>query len=298
VSTCGPDSDADKPDFALHVGFLSLNTADALPPSDLGAALEARGFESLWIGEHPHLPVGARRPSGAEVPEPFRRMMDPYLSLLSAASATRRLIVATGVSLVLERSLLAQAKQISTLDQLAEGRLLCGLGVGWSPAELANASSVPWARRYDALAEYVQALRTIWGQDVSSFAGEFFRFGEVWSHPKPRQPAGPPILIGGTGRRSRLLAAQVGDGWCPLMPRVADLAPLLRSFRADCETVGRDPDSLPVTFIAARDDPGAIAAAHAVGAHRVVLGLDPDRWTRDATLPYLDNCAHYVSDFG
>jgi probable F420-dependent oxidoreductase len=281
----------------VHVGFLSLNTVDAVQADELAMALEERGYESLWIGEHPHLPVGARHPVRGDVAEPFRRMMDPFLSLLAAALVTRTLVVATGVALVLERSLLAQAKQIATLDQLAGGRVICGVGVGWSAEELGNASTIPWNRRFDALAEYIQALRILWTDDEADFDGEFFHFGKVWSYPKPSRLGGPILAIGGSSPPAVRLAATLGDAWCPLMPPIGDIATKLHDFRAACEETGRDPGSVPVTFVAARDDPRYLASAQESGVHRVVLGIEPGSWNRDGILPYLDGCARYVTDF-
>src|ERR1039458_8180695 len=202
----------------MRIGFLSPNTIDSLPADQFGSALEERGYESLWIGEHPHLPVDARHPTRGDIPKSYGSMMDPFLALLIAASATQALLVATGISLVLERSLLVQAKQIASLDQLSGGRFLCGVGVGWSAEELRNGSSVPFNRRFDALSEYVEALRTIWTLEEPTFQGEFFQFGKIWSYPKPLQSPGPPIHIGGGSARAQALAVSSGDGWCPLMP--------------------------------------------------------------------------------
>jgi alkanesulfonate monooxygenase SsuD/methylene tetrahydromethanopterin reductase-like flavin-dependent oxidoreductase (luciferase family) len=222
--------------------------------------------------------------------------MDPYLSLVSAGLGTQKLLLATGVSLVLERSLLAQAKQIATLDVLTQGRFVCGVGVGWSAGELANASPVPWRRRYDALAEYIQALRVIWSDGEPAFKGEFFSFDRIWSYPKPFRPAGPPVMIGGRSLRAQRLAAALGDGWCPLMPAATDVEATMRAFHGVCEEFGRDPHAVPVTFVAARDDPSALDAARAAGAHRVVLAIPPAQWAPAPIMAYLDRCAHYVAE--
>ena len=259
----------------MRVGFLSLNTSDSVAPGLLGRALEDRGYESLWIGEHPHLP------------------------LLAAALATEGLLVATGITLLLElleRSLFAQAKQPATLDLLSGGRLICGVGAGWSEHEFRNSTALPWERRYEALGEYIRAMRIIWTSEEPAFAGEFFGFDRVWSYPKPRQPTGPPILVGGGGSRAMLLAAMVGDGWCPLMPPAGLIRSRIDTFRSACDRLGRDPDTIQVTFVAARDDPGVLDAAREAGAHRVVLGIEPTQWNYDSVMPYLDRCARYVSD--
>ena len=140
----------------MRVGFTSMNGPGDPRPDVLARELEARGYDSLWYGEHPQIPVRRRTPypAGGEMPEPYRWMMDPFLSLLLAGTATERLLLGTGVALPLEHDVFDLAKTVSTLDRLCGGRLLFGVGAGWNQEELANCQpAVPWSRRYAALGE-------------------------------------------------------------------------------------------------------------------------------------------------
>ena len=134
----------------MHLGFSSMNTVHDPRPADLAKILEEAGFESLWYGEHSHIPMARKTPypPGGELPEPYKEMMDPYISLMEAAAVTSKLKLGTGIALLLERELLSQAKTIATLDRLSEGRLIIGTGVGWNEEEFENATKLPWKRRY------------------------------------------------------------------------------------------------------------------------------------------------------
>ena len=117
----------------MHIGFSSMNTLLDPSPAILAKALEDHGFESLWYGEHSHIPCAMKTPypGGGNLPEPYKLMMDPYVSLMAAAAATTRLRIGTGIALMLERDVFSQAKTISTLDHLSGGRVEIGVGVGW-----------------------------------------------------------------------------------------------------------------------------------------------------------------------
>jgi alkanesulfonate monooxygenase SsuD/methylene tetrahydromethanopterin reductase-like flavin-dependent oxidoreductase (luciferase family) len=142
----------------MHLGFSSMNTADDPAPPLLAKTLEEAGFESLWYGEHSHIPVERRTPypPGGDLPEPYKKMMDPYISLMAAAAATTTLKLGTGIALLMERELFSQAKTIATLDRLSNGRVVIGCGVGWNQEEFENATRLPFNRRYLALKETVQ----------------------------------------------------------------------------------------------------------------------------------------------
>lgn len=280
----------------MHLGFASMNTAEDLPPDELGRALEARGYESVWFGEHSHIPVERRTPypAGGEMPDMYRRMMDPLLSLLMAASATTRLRIGTGVALPLEHDLFQLAKQVATLDRLSGGRLLFGVGAGWNREELANHRAIPWAARYRALREAVGALRSLWCDEESSFHGDFVAFDPVWSFPKPLQSPHPPLLAGMSGRVGVREAIAWADAWMPMDVALGDVAEALARFRALAAEAGR-PD-LPVTIVTFRDpDPDTLLRLRDLGVERVVIGANREGWDDPATtLGYLDRYAELV----
>ncbi len=179
----------------MHLGFSLMNTAEDSAPELLAKTLEEAGFESLWYGEHSHIPVARKTPypPGGDLPAPYKKMMDPYLSLMAAAAVTDKPKLGTGIALLLERELFSQAKTIATLDHLSNGRLLIGTGVGWNEEEFVNATKLPWHRRYLAMKETVAAQRILFSDAEPEFHGELIDFDPVWFEPKPIQPTGPQI---------------------------------------------------------------------------------------------------------
>jgi alkanesulfonate monooxygenase SsuD/methylene tetrahydromethanopterin reductase-like flavin-dependent oxidoreductase (luciferase family) len=136
----------------VQLGFSAMNNVADLAPDHLGRELEARGYDSLWIGEHTHIPVARLTPypAGGELPVQYRAMMDPFLALLLAATATEHLLVGTSVALPLQHDLIDLAKTVATLDQFCGGRFLFGVGAGWNVEELANHRPIGWAQRLRA----------------------------------------------------------------------------------------------------------------------------------------------------
>ena len=277
----------------MKLGFQSMNTPADLRPDRLGRALEERGFDSLWIGEHSHIPVSRKTPypSGGELPPKYLEMMDPFVSLTLAASATTRLRVGTGVTLPLEHHILGLAKAVATLDQLSEGRVSVGVGVGWNVEELANHSSVPWAQRYRALAEYIAALRALWSDEEAEFHGQYVDFDPVWSNPKPLQKPYPPVLCGTGGKLGTTHAVAWADGWMPLDIALGSVAKKIGLFRAATEEAHRD--EIPIS-LAVFGDPTLERLMHyrELGVERVILGLESSGWLdATTTLPFLDRYA-------
>jgi probable F420-dependent oxidoreductase len=291
----------------VKLGHSCFVTPAGLRPDVLAVALEQRGFESLWLGEHTHIPVGDRLPpsrSFTTLPDAYTSMPDPLVSLAVASAATTTLRLGTSVALVLEHEPIAYAKAVATLDVLCEGRLLLGVGVGWHREELANISPVPWSRRYDALEERVAVLRALWTQDTPAFDGEFTRFGPIRSWPKPHRPGGPPVLAGLSGPLGLQHAARWADGWFPIGRTLADLEASVAAFREAAAAAGRSSTvdvSMTLPFAA---DPDAASASfdrlrHArdLGVVRVVLVDDPARVPAvDERMRILDRYASVVAE--
>jgi probable F420-dependent oxidoreductase len=283
----------------MKLGFSSMNTPDELRADRLAVELEARGFESLWFGEHSHIPASRATPypAGGEMPDNYRTMMDPFLSLLLAATATEHLRVGTGVALPLEHDILDLAKTVATLDRHSNGRLLFGVGVGWNQEELANHRNIRWSQRYRALGECVAALKSLWTDETSEFHGEFFDFDPLWSLPKPVQSPHPPVLCGTGGRTGTREALRWADAWMPMDIALGDVAKKVSRFRQAAADAGRDPAGLPITIVA-YGDPGVstLAAYRDLGIERTIVGPDRPGWTDSATtLPYLDKCAKMIT---
>jgi probable F420-dependent oxidoreductase len=275
-----------------------MNTPEDIRPDVLAQALESRRFDSLWAGEHSHIPVSRQTPypAGGAMPEQYKRMMDPFLSLLLGATATERLLIGTSVALPLEHDLLDLAKTVATLDRLSGGRLLLGVGVGWNQEELANHLRIPWARRYRALTECIAALRALWCDDESEFHGNVFDFDPVWSYPKPLQQPHPPVLCGTGGRLGTEYAVQWADGWLPMDVALGDVAKKIGFFRGAEAAARRTP--MPITIVAFGDPtPETLRHYRDLGVERVVLGANRAGWDDPSTtIAFLDRYAELIPE--
>jgi probable F420-dependent oxidoreductase len=264
----------------VDIGYLGLNDAGGIRPDHLAAELEDRGYESLWLPEHSHIPTSRKTPypAGGDLPEGYWRMMDPLVSLGLAAGATTSRRLGTGICLLLEHDLLDLACATATLDVLSGGRLRLGVGVGWNEEELANhRPDVPFSQRYSAMRERVSALRAAWGQEAASFEGRWDRFDEAWVYPKPVQGS-IPVLLGNAGPLGIEHAATYADEWCPIDASVLnttgrpDVPGGIALFREKAAEHGRDPDSIPITIFAmGRLNIDRLRSYGDLGVHRVVL---------------------------
>ncbi|MCV7150181.1 TIGR03619 family F420-dependent LLM class oxidoreductase [Mycolicibacterium pyrenivorans] len=281
----------------MDLGFVSMNTPRDLAPGLLGPELESRRFESLWVGEHPQIPVAAADQFHPSLLTAQKQMWDPFLSLLSAAAATTDLRLGTAVALPLERELFTFAKEVATLDQMSGGRLLLGVGVGFR-AELEVSGSVAWSDRYRALRDMVAALGSLWTEDEPEHHGEFYDFGPVWSNPKPVQRPHPPLLAAATGPKATRDCMAWADGWLPGDAAFRDVASALADFRRGAEEADRDPEALDLTIMAWGDpELERLARYRGLGFNRVVLG-GGRRGGSDAstTLSFLDRYAEMVDE--
>ena len=275
-----------------------MNTLDDVPPDELGRALEERGFESLWMGEHSHIPVSRRTPypAGGEMPHQYAHMADPFVSLTVAAAATERLRVGTNVCLPLEHDLFALGKTVATLDHASGGRLELGVGVGWNEEELADHTSIPWRQRYLALADCVAALRALWTEEEAAHRCPFFAFEAAWAWPKPLQQPHPPVLLGASGPLGQRHAVAWADAWAPMDVGLGDVRKRVERFRAACEEAGRPP--LPITMVTWGDpSPDTLRTYRDLGVARAVLGAARAGWDDPATTyPFLDRYAELAGE--
>jgi probable F420-dependent oxidoreductase len=282
----------------MELGFSTMNTPDELRPDVLARELEARGYTSLFIGEHSHIPVSRRTPypAGGEMPEPYRWMMDPFVSLTMAAVATQRLQLGFGVCLVLEHHVLALAKAVATLDLLSGGRVLFGVGVGWNAEELENhRPDIGWAQRYRAVEECVGALRACWTDEESEYHGEFFDFDAVWSLPKPAQRPTPPVLLGAAGKLGTQHAMRWADEWMPMDVALGSVAKKVGIFREAAAEAGRD---IPITLVTYGDPtPETLHEYRELGVARAIIGAARTGWDDPAsTMPFIDRYAGLVGE--
>jgi probable F420-dependent oxidoreductase len=204
----------------MQIGIIAPASSPVATPEyvhALGAAVEERGFASLWAPEHVVLfdEYASKYPytqDGKIGGAPDMGPLEPFVALSFLASATKRIRLGTGVLLVPQRNPVYTAKSVASLDWLSGGRVDLGVGVGWLREEFA-ALGVPWARRGDRTRSYVNVLRTLWRDDVSQYEDEFYQLPPCRQFPKPVQKPNPPILFGGESDAALARVAEVGDGW-------------------------------------------------------------------------------------
>jgi probable F420-dependent oxidoreductase len=278
----------------MHCGVLMFATDYAMRVDDLARAAEERGFESLWLPEHTHIPVSRRSPwpGGPTLPREYWHTHDLFVALATAAAATTRLRIGTGICLVVERDPIITAKEVATLDVLSRGRLLFGIGGGWNAEEMED-HGTEYRARWRILRERVLAMKRIWTEDEAEFQGEFVKFPPLWSWPKPLQQPHPPVLLGGHGRRALERVVDYCDGWLPIGGRAGDLKAGIAGLRRLAVEKGRDPDRLPVSVYGAAMDPDALGRLRDLGVARAIFAL-PSAGA-EAVLPLLDRGAELMA---
>ncbi|HET7882730.1 MAG TPA: TIGR03619 family F420-dependent LLM class oxidoreductase, partial [Acetobacteraceae bacterium] len=158
----------------MQFGAAMFFTDASMTPQELGPLLEERGFESLWVPEHSHIPLVRTKafPGGTELPRPYYDIMDPFLVLTAAAVATKTLKVGTGVCLINQRDPIQTAKLVASLDQLSGGRFLFGVGNGWNKEEMEHHGTA-FETRHRLSRERIEAMKLIWTEDTAEYDGEF-----------------------------------------------------------------------------------------------------------------------------
>jgi probable F420-dependent oxidoreductase len=278
----------------MDIGVFMFPTEYAIRVDELARALEERGFESLFLPEHTHIPVSRRTPfpGGGPLPREYSHTLDPFVALSAAAAATTRLRVGTGICLLIQRDPIVTAKAVASLDLLSNGRFLFGIGGGWNVDEMGNHGTA-YATRFRLLRERVLAMKEIWTKDEARFHGEFVRFDPIWSYPKPLQKPHPPILLGGESGHTLQRVVDFCDGWFP-RGRGGEAVVLagLEDLRARAERAGRDMKTISVSVFGAPPDPAVLARYREAGVTRVVFRLPPEG--RDRVLPLLDQWGQAV----
>jgi probable F420-dependent oxidoreductase len=201
----------------MKFGIGTLVTDRSIRPAALGRAVEERGFDSLFVAEHTHIPVGLdiEHPRGGEIPEPYFRTLDPFVALGAAASVTDRILLGTGVALLPQRDPITTAKEVATLDVISGGRAAFGLGVGWIREETRSHGVDP-ATRGKVADERLRAIVELWTKEKAEYHGRFVDFGPVYQWPKPQTWPHPPIFVGGCGPASLRRVVEFGAAWLAL----------------------------------------------------------------------------------
>jgi probable F420-dependent oxidoreductase len=274
----------------MDIGVFYFPVHYGIEPAELARTLEERGFESLFLCEHTHIPVSRKTPfpAGGELPKRYIHTHDPFVALSFAAAATKRLKLGTGICLIPQRDPIATAKSVASLDALSGGRFVFGIGGGWNRDELEQ-HGVKFEDRFKVLRERVLAMKALWTEDEAEFHGQFVKLDKSWCYPKPKQRPHPPILHGGETDHTLRRIVEFCDGWFPRP--VAGFTPkgAVERLRKAAEAGKRDPKTLSITVFRGPPDKAALDEYRAAGIQRVLFDV-PDLG-RDEILHAIDKYA-------
>jgi probable F420-dependent oxidoreductase len=277
----------------MHIGLHMFATEYAIHVAELAREAEQRGFESLLLPEHTHIPTSRRSPwpGGPDLPQEYWHTHDPFVALAIAAAATSTLRLGTGICLVIERDPITTAKCVASLDVLSNGRFLFGIGGGWNAEEMEN-HGTEFKSRFALMRERVLAMKEIWTREKAEFHGRFVNFDPIWAYPKPAQKPHPPVLLGGETGYTLDRVVEFCDGWLPRGRGGFDIAAGLADLRTRAAKAGRDMKTISVTVFGASPDPAVLDRYAALGVTRATFGL-PSK-DRDTVLPLLDRYAKLI----
>ncbi len=277
----------------MKIGVTIHATDKAMSPVELAREAEARGFYSLYVPEHTHIPTSRRTPAptgDAVLAEEYLRSLDPYVALAAAAAVTSRIRLGTGIGLVAQHDTITFAKELATLDLLSQGRLVLGIGFGWNREEMEN-HGIDFPRRRELVREKMLAMQELWSREEAEFHGTFVDFERCWMWPKPVQQPRPRVLIGGAaGPKLFAHIAEYADGWLPIGG--GGIKSALEELRRAVEARGRRFEDLHVVPMGVFPDAGKLAYYQELGVTETVLRLPSA--PRDRVLPVLDDYAKYV----
>jgi probable F420-dependent oxidoreductase len=257
---------------------LTLSVTDRIP--DVGwiaQQAEALGFESIWVAEHPAVPVHYKHfPNSADgrVPELWAHWPDPFVSLAAAAAVTSRLKLATGICLIPERDPIVTAKVVASLDVLSQGRVILGVG-GGALREETEIMGTAFGKRWQRLRENIEAMKELWTREEASYEGELVQFPPLRSYPKPCQKPHPPVLLGAHGPKALARVARYCDGWVPFGVSPDDAGAAIATIKRLASEAGRRLDGLDVTIMLRLDGltPELIQSYQKAGVNRLVVPL-------------------------
>ena len=274
----------------MRVGAFYFPADYGINMAELARALEDRGFDSLFVPEHTHIPASRKSPfpGGGELPKRYSHTHDPFVALSFAAAATKKLKLGTGILLVPQHEPIVTAKAIASLDQLSGGRFIFGIGGGWNVEEMEN-HGAKYQTRFKQMREHVLAMKELWTKEEASFDGEFVKFDRVWSWPKPAQQPHPPIILGGETDHTLRRVIEYCDGWFPRPRGGFDVVKGVAHLRQMAEKAGRDPSTITTIVFGSANDAKVLESYDKAGIQSALLAI-PDE-SRDEILRYLDKIA-------
>ena len=247
----------------------SIFITDEMPsPGDVGRLVEERGFQAMFVAEHPHMP----RDTVRDVDRKYYRSLDPFVTLTAAAATTSTLRLGFGIMLLPQRDPITTAKAVASLDYVSGGRVEVGLGAGWNVPEIEN-HGTPFGQRFGVMRERAEAMKAIWTEDEATYHGTYVNFDRITSWPKPVQKPHPPLWIGGLGEKVVDRVLRYGDGWFPNSrdPEGDRLAERIAELRRRGEEAGRG--RIPVTHFGTPTDAAVVEQLQEAGVDRVLFML-------------------------
>ena len=277
----------------MKIGIYIFATDYTIRIDELAREAEQRGFESLFIPEHTHIPASRRSPwpGGPELPREYWHTLDPFVALGYAAAATSTIRLGTGICLLTERDPIVNAKEVASLDLLSGGRFELAIGAGWNAEEMENHGTA-FATRFRVMSERARAMKVIWAEEEPEFHGEFVDFDPIWSWPKPVQTPNPPILVGGETDYTLRRVVDWADGWFPRGRGGFDPAEGMARLKRIADEAGRSMDTINVSLFGVEPNRAALDQAAEAGMTRAILGLPSN--DRDDVMRRLDRHAELL----
>jgi probable F420-dependent oxidoreductase len=279
----------------MQHALMIFATEYAIPIDRLAAIAEDRGFESLFVPEHPAIPYDRRTPypPGEPLPKEYWHIIDPFIALAYAARVTTRLKLGTGICLVSEHEPIQLAKTVASLDHLSGGRFIFGIGAGWLREE-AELFGIDFDKRWAITADRIRAMKTIWTEDEPEYHGKHVDFEKIAVYPKPVQKPHPSVLIGAGSRWARQRVVDWADGWMPNFITPARMVRGMAEIRARAAEKGRDPKTISFTAFGVPPDADTIRAYEEAGTDRVIFVLPPR--SEDEVLPVIDRISAAIRE--
>ena len=278
----------------MHIGAMIFATDYSIRTDELAITMEERGFESLFLPEHTHIPTSRKSAwaGGPDLPKDYWHTLDPFVGLAYAAAVTKKLKLGTGICLLAQREPIVTAKSVASLDMMSGGRFIFGIGGGWNVEEMED-HGVQYKTRFARMRENVLAMKALWTQEEAAFHGDFVNFDDCWAYPKPAQDPHPPIILGGETDYTLRRIVEYGDGWLPRARHGFDAAENMARLARMAEAGGRDASEFSVSVFGAPDDKAMLDGWAEAGATQALLTLPSE--PRDDALRRLDRYAAVLS---
>ena len=261
----------------MEVGISTFPTDYSIDIAILAKKAEDFGYDSLWLAEHPVLPVNSKTPwpgsPDGKIPKKYADTADPFVALGRASAVTEKLLLGTGICLVPERNPLILAKEIATLDMYSKGRFLFGIGAGWLREET-EIMGGDFPHRWTQTREAVMAMKELWTTVESEYHGNYYDFPPVYSFPMPTQRPHPPIYLGGHAKNVFKRLVSWGNAWMPNRITPKEIEDGRKQIESLCIESGRDPNEIGITVYGVAADRELLKDFESAGAERAVVSID------------------------